>query len=173
FRVTSIYVSSCWLLVYYVCLTKTFPALYPNPFADLSTLSNHHSNISASSSIPAATLIISSSSSSSKKTTTEAATTSKPAAPLNPGKMELLSSPTATAIATATTTTTATHHLHQATTTKQLLVQDYLSKASPPTYSRLPPDGHEFPPNFSEPLIMHSHPLKVTTELSYEIQNGK
>ncbi|XP_044317600.1 flocculation protein FLO11 isoform X2 [Drosophila rhopaloa] len=137
--------------------------------SDLSTLSNHHSNISASSSIPAATLIISTSSSSSKKTTTEAATTSKPAAPLNPGKMELLSSPTAT----ATTTTTATHHLHQATTTKQLLVQDYLSKASPPTYSRLPPDGHEFPPNFSEPLIMHSHPLKVTTELSYEIQNGK
>ncbi|XP_026833670.1 uncharacterized protein LOC6545876 isoform X2 [Drosophila erecta] len=141
--------------------------------SDLGTLSNHHSNISnisgisgisASSNIPAATLI---SSSSIKKTTTEAATTA-PAAPLIPGKMELLSSNTAT----TTTTTTATHHLHQATTTKQLLVQDYLSYASPPTYSRLPPDGHEFPPNFSEPLIMHSHPLKVTTELSYELQNG-
>ncbi|XP_033157827.1 uncharacterized protein LOC117139547 isoform X2 [Drosophila mauritiana] len=136
---------------------------------DLGTLSNHHSNISnisginASSNIPAATLI----SSSIKKTSSEAATT-KPAAPLIPGKMELLSSNTAT----TTTTTTATHHLHQATTTKQLLVQDYLSYASPPTYSRLPPDGHEFPPNFSEPLIMHSHPLKVTTELSYEIQKG-
>lgn len=25
---------------------------------------------------------------------------------------------------------------------------------SPPTFSRLPPDGHEFPPNFSEPLII-------------------
>ncbi|KRK01878.1 serine-rich adhesin for platelets isoform X2 [Drosophila yakuba] len=141
--------------------------------SDLGTLSNHHSNISnisginASSNIPAATLISSSNSSSIKKTTTEAATT-KPAAPLIPGKMELLSSNTAT----TTTTTTATHHLHQATTTKQLLVQDYLSYASPPTYSRLPPDGHEFPPNFSEPLIMHSHPLKVTTELSYDIQNG-
>ncbi|KMY99573.1 uncharacterized protein LOC6738036 isoform X2 [Drosophila simulans] len=137
--------------------------------SDLGTLSNHHSNISnisginASSNIPAATLI----GSSIKKTSSEAATT-KPAAPLIPGKMELLSSNTAT----TTTTTTATHHLHQATTTKQLLVQDYLSYASPPTYSRLPPDGHEFPPNFSEPLIMHSHPLKVTTELSYEIQKG-
>ncbi|KAM7357572.1 PDZ domain-containing protein big bang isoform 2-T2 [Cochliomyia hominivorax] len=32
---------------------------------------------------------------------------------------------------------------------------DYLNTlTSPPTYSRLPPDGHEFPPNFSEPLIM-------------------
>ncbi|XP_016994465.2 serine-rich adhesin for platelets isoform X2 [Drosophila takahashii] len=151
--------------------------------SDLGSLSNHHSSIgsiNASSNIPAATLIATSSSNSNsgKKTTTEAATTSKPAAPLNPGKMELLSSNTATATGTGTTTTTATHHLHQATTTKQLLVQDYLSYASPPTYSRLPPDGHEFPPNFSEPLIMHSHPLKVTstsstTELSYELQNGK
>ncbi|XP_067612937.1 serine-rich adhesin for platelets isoform X2 [Eurosta solidaginis] len=35
-----------------------------------------------------------------------------------------------------------------------LLVSDYLTLSSPPTYSRLPPDGHEFPPNFSEPLIM-------------------
>lgn len=25
---------------------------------------------------------------------------------------------------------------------------------SPPTFSRLPPDGHEFPPNFSEPIII-------------------
>ncbi|XP_065721067.2 uncharacterized protein bbg isoform X2 [Drosophila suzukii] len=139
--------------------------------SDLGTLGSHHSNIvnissiQASSNIPAAILTTSSS---NKKTTTEVATSSKPAAPPNPGKMELLSSTTAT----ATTTTTATHHLHQATTTKQLLVQDYLSYASPPTYSRLPPDGHEFPPNFSEPLIMHSHPLKVTTELSYEVQNG-
>ncbi|XP_017039448.1 LOW QUALITY PROTEIN: uncharacterized protein LOC108086897 [Drosophila ficusphila] len=141
--------------------------------SDLGTLSNHHSNISninASGNIPPATTFISTTTNSSKKTTTEATTAGKPAAPLNPGKMELLSSSTAT----ATTTTTATHHLHQATTTKQLLVQDYLSYASPPTYSRLPPDGHEFPPNFSEPLIMHSHPLKVTTtELSYDIQNGK
>ncbi|XP_017122944.1 uncharacterized protein LOC108143200 isoform X2 [Drosophila elegans] len=148
--------------------------------SDLGTLSNHNSsisNINASGNIPAATLIINSGSGSgSKKTTIEAASkTSKPAAPLKPGKMELLSSTTvtATATATATTTTTATHHLHQATTTKQLLVQDYLSYAAPPTYSRLPPDGHEFPPNFSEPLIMHGHPLKVTTELSYEIQGGK
>lgn len=23
----------------------------------------------------------------------------------------------------------------------------------PPTFSRLPPDGHEFPPNFSEPIV--------------------
>ncbi|XP_039964343.1 mucin-17 isoform X2 [Bactrocera tryoni] len=35
-----------------------------------------------------------------------------------------------------------------------LLVSDYLTLSAPPTYSRLPPDGHEFPPNFSEPLIM-------------------
>nr|XP_036214173.1 serine-rich adhesin for platelets [Bactrocera oleae] len=35
-----------------------------------------------------------------------------------------------------------------------LLVSDYLTLSAPPTYSRLPPDGHEFPPNFSEPLLM-------------------
>ncbi|XP_023176610.2 uncharacterized protein LOC111603320 [Drosophila hydei] len=74
----------------------------------------------------------------------------------NNNKMELLSSP---AIAATTTTTVS------ATTTKQLLVQDYLSYASPPTYSRLPPDGHEFPPNFSEPLIMHP-------KLSFEHNNN-
>ncbi|XP_034480267.1 uro-adherence factor A isoform X5 [Drosophila innubila] len=91
--------------------------------------------------------------------------------------MELLSSPTTTGTATATTAGTATtatgvnHHQ----TTKQLLVQDYLNYASPPTYSRLPPDGHEFPPNFSEPLIMHpsqSHPLLLKagnkSELGFE-----
>ncbi|XP_043951346.1 uncharacterized protein LOC108035064 isoform X6 [Drosophila biarmipes] len=143
-----------------------------NRYRDLGTLGSHHSSIGNISSIPASgnipAAILTSSSNKTTKTTTEVATSSKPAAPLNSGKMELLSSTTAT----ATTTTTATHHLHQATTTKQLLVQDYLSYASPPTYSRLPPDGHEFPPNFSEPLIMHSHPLKVTTELSYEVQNG-
>lgn len=33
-------------------------------------------------------------------------------------------------------------------------VYDYMTLSSPPTYSRLPPDGHEFPPNFSEPIIM-------------------
>ncbi|XP_058985479.1 uncharacterized protein LOC101890223 isoform X2 [Musca domestica] len=33
-------------------------------------------------------------------------------------------------------------------------LSDYLTLTSPPTYSRLPPDGHEFPPNFTEPLIM-------------------
>ncbi|KAM8708494.1 hypothetical protein ACLKA7_015469 [Drosophila subpalustris] len=96
-------------------------------------------------------------------------------------KMELLSSPaTTTAIITTTTTgtgTAATGVHHQ--TTKQLLVQDYLNYASPPTYSRLPPDGHEFPPNFSEPLIMHpsqSHPLLLKagnkTELSFEHNNN-
>ncbi|XP_030242625.1 uncharacterized protein LOC108651842 isoform X5 [Drosophila navojoa] len=73
----------------------------------------------------------------------------------NNNKMELLSSP---AIAATTTATTAT-------ATKQLLVQDYLSYASPPTYSRLPPDGHEFPPNFSEPLVMHP-------KLSFEHNNN-
>lgn len=33
-------------------------------------------------------------------------------------------------------------------------VYDYMTLSSPPTYSRLPPDGHEFPPNFSEPILM-------------------
>ncbi|KPU77951.1 uncharacterized protein Dana_GF25199, isoform D [Drosophila ananassae] len=147
--------------------------------SDLGTLNSHHSNISnigaTSNIIPTATIISSissSSSNSSKKAAEETAV-----APQNRSKMELLSSSTAVGV---TTTTTATHHLHQATTTKQLLVQDYLSYASPPTYSRLPPDGHEFPPNFSEPLIMHSsHPLKGTTttatataELSFDSQPG-
>ncbi|EDW34825.1 GL20990 [Drosophila persimilis] len=89
---------------------------------------------------------------------------------------------TATAAqSTTTTTTTATHQLQA--TTKQLVGQEYLSYASPPTYSRLPPDGHEFPPNFSEPLIMHpshmhphphTHPalLKAKAELSFEHNNN-
>ncbi|XP_033240978.1 mucin-5AC isoform X5 [Drosophila pseudoobscura] len=97
-------------------------------------------------------------------------------------KMELLSSVSATAAqSTTTTTTTATHQLQA--TTKQLVGQEYLSYASPPTYSRLPPDGHEFPPNFSEPLIMHpshmhphphTHPalLKAKAELSFEHNNN-
>lgn len=54
------------------------------------------------------------------------------------------------------------HVVPQTTTTTPTIVSsnssDYL--ASPPTYSRLPPDGHEFPPNFSEPLIM---PTATTT----------
>ncbi|XP_073839327.1 PDZ domain-containing protein big bang [Musca autumnalis] len=40
--------------------------------------------------------------------------------------------------------------------TTPIIVSDYLTLTSPPTYSRLPPDGHEFPPNFTEPLIMPS-----------------
>ncbi|KAH8270194.1 hypothetical protein KR018_005498 [Drosophila ironensis] len=156
--------------------------------SDLGTLNSHHSTISnlgaTSNIIPTATII-----SSSKKITTEPSAAAPP--PPIRGKMELLNSSTTAGV---TTTTTATHHLHQTaagtpgapgttTTTKQLLVQDYLSYASPPTYSRLPPDGHEFPPNFSEPLIMHS-PLKgqsttngapgaaTTTELSFESHPG-
>ncbi|XP_065359611.1 microtubule-associated protein futsch isoform X2 [Calliphora vicina] len=47
--------------------------------------------------------------------------------------------------------------LHVVPQTTPIIVSssDYLTTlSSPPTYSRLPPDGHEFPPNFSEPLIM-------------------
>lgn len=29
-----------------------------------------------------------------------------------------------------------------------------ISDSLPPAFSRLPPDGHEFPPNFIEPLIL-------------------
>lgn len=36
-----------------------------------------------------------------------------------------------------------------------------MSGALPPTFSRLPPDGHEFPPNFAEP-----HPQTTTTSTS-------
>ncbi|XP_055387141.1 serine-rich adhesin for platelets [Condylostylus longicornis] len=61
-----------------------------------------------------------------------------------------------TPINTSTTTTTTTK---MDTTSIQivpstLILSDYLALSSPPTYSRLPPDGHEFPPNFSEPLII-------------------
>ncbi|XP_030386348.1 PDZ domain-containing protein 2-like [Scaptodrosophila lebanonensis] len=77
------------------------------------------------------------------------------------------------------TSTTITKTTAGATSIKQLLVHDYLSYASPPTYSRLPPDGHEFPPNFSEPLIMPPSTLlkaaaankaspATVTELSFE-----
>ncbi|XP_055905102.1 uncharacterized protein LOC129940701 isoform X2 [Eupeodes corollae] len=47
-----------------------------------------------------------------------------------------------------------------------LNVNDYLTLSSPPTYSRLPPDGHEFPPNFSEPLIMPAANLLKATLLT-------
>ncbi|XP_037825484.1 pro-interleukin-16-like isoform X1 [Lucilia sericata] len=50
-------------------------------------------------------------------------------------------------------------HVVPQTNTTPIIVSssssDYLNTlTSPPTYSRLPPDGHEFPPNFSEPLMM-------------------
>ncbi|XP_075161614.1 PDZ domain-containing protein big bang isoform X2 [Haematobia irritans] len=44
--------------------------------------------------------------------------------------------------------------LHVISQTTPIIVSDYLTLTSPPTYSRLPPDGHEFPPNFTEPLIV-------------------
>ncbi|XP_022211204.2 LOW QUALITY PROTEIN: serine-rich adhesin for platelets [Drosophila obscura] len=159
--------------------------------SDLGTL-NSHNNISSSSSssnIPTTTII-----NQKKKTPAEAeAGAGAGAGAVGTGtgtitkganKMELLSSASATVTATAThstTTTTATHQLQA--TTKQLVGQEYLSYASPPTYSRLPPDGHEFPPNFSEPLIMHpshmhphphTHPalLKAKAELSFEHNNN-
>ncbi|XP_059226933.1 pro-interleukin-16 [Stomoxys calcitrans] len=50
--------------------------------------------------------------------------------------------------------------LHVLPQTTPIIVSDYLTLSSPPTYSRLPPDGHEFPPNFTEPLIM---PLPSST----------
>lgn len=40
------------------------------------------------------------------------------------------------------------------TTSKPMIASDI--RVSPPTFSRLPPDGHEFPPNFSEPIIITS-----------------
>lgn len=40
------------------------------------------------------------------------------------------------------------------TTSKQMIANDL--HVPPPTFSRLPPDGHEFPPNFSEPIIITS-----------------
>ncbi len=40
------------------------------------------------------------------------------------------------------------------TTSKPMIANDI--HVPPPTFSRLPPDGHEFPPNFSEPIIITS-----------------
>ena len=37
-------------------------------------------------------------------------------------------------------------------TSQPILVNDI--HIPPPTFSRLPPDGHEFPPNFTEPIII-------------------
>ncbi|XP_061390337.1 uncharacterized protein LOC133325631 [Musca vetustissima] len=55
--------------------------------------------------------------------------------------------------------------------TTPIIVSDYLTLTSPPTYSRLPPDGHEFPPNFSEPLIMPGGAANVmkTTSLMQSV----
>ncbi|XP_055631136.1 uncharacterized protein LOC129771481 [Toxorhynchites rutilus septentrionalis] len=57
-----------------------------------------------------------------------------------------------------TTTTTATaiaSTVHQQTTistkTTGAVATTVYHKVAPPAFSRLPPDGHEFPPNFSEP----------------------
>lgn len=33
-------------------------------------------------------------------------------------------------------------------------IQKKIDTAVPPAFSRLPPDGHEFPPNFIEPIIL-------------------
>ncbi|XP_032291058.1 putative mediator of RNA polymerase II transcription subunit 26 isoform X7 [Drosophila virilis] len=162
-------------------------------YRDLGTLNNHNSNnIISTVNNTTATIATTATGISSKKTLVATATatatatttktlnstpTSTPSSTSTPtlsqslqqkhnnNKMELLSSPAIATTATATTT---------ATTTKQLLAQDYLSYASPPTYSRLPPDGHEFPPNFSEPLIMHpqSHATRLKAELSFEHNNN-
>ncbi|XP_062136890.1 serine-rich adhesin for platelets isoform X2 [Drosophila sulfurigaster albostrigata] len=163
---------------------------------DLGTLNNHSNNNSSNNHSTIITATATATGVNSKKSflasttsTATATTTTTTTKTLNPStnptlnlqqkhnnKMELLSSPaTATAIAT-----TATAAVTTTTTTKQLLVQDYLNYASPPTYSRLPPDGHEFPPNFSEPLIMHptqtQHTLLLKTgaktELSFEHNNN-
>ncbi|KAG4066433.1 hypothetical protein HA402_007069 [Bradysia odoriphaga] len=40
------------------------------------------------------------------------------------------------------------------TTSKPMIANDV--HVHPPSFSRLPPDGHEFPPNFSEPIIITS-----------------
>ncbi|ALC44583.1 bbg [Drosophila busckii] len=146
-------------------------------YRDLGTLNNNHSLIGSNNSNTLInTATATTTTATSKKsfvtspTTVQATTTKLTSSGTNPStaKMELLSSATATATQSTTTTASATTAA-TATTTKQLLVQDYLSYAAPPTYSRLPPDGHEFPPNFSEPLIMQQ-PLKG--ELSFESNNN-
>lgn len=106
--------------------------------------------------------------SNSTSTLAAATTTLKHNNSSNNNKMELLSSPAAAAKITTTNTAATVAAGTTTTTTKQLLVQDYLNYASPPTYSRLPPDGHEFPPNFSEPLVMHPHTLLGATPLHKE-----
>ncbi|XP_058462288.1 uncharacterized protein LOC131437138 [Malaya genurostris] len=58
-----------------------------------------------------------------------------------------------------TTTTTATaiastvHQQTTATPTIATTIGYHKIAAAPPAFSRLPPDGHEFPPNFSEPSV--------------------
>ncbi|BFF96575.1 uncharacterized protein DMAD_05184 [Drosophila madeirensis] len=157
--------------------------------SDLGTLNSHNNNNISSSNIQTATII------NQKKKSPAGTGAAAGAGSIGTGtgtgtktkavnKMELLSSASASATASAsakhsTTTTTATHHLQA--TTKHLVGQEYLSYASPPTYSRLPPDGHEFPPNFTEPLIMHpsnmhQNPhivlLKGKAEHSFEHNNN-
>lgn len=50
-----------------------------------------------------------------------------------------------------------------------------LDTSIPPAFSRLPPDGHEFPPNFIEPIILsqadaemlrkHSHKAAISDKI--------
>lgn len=39
---------------------------------------------------------------------------------------------------------------------------------SPPTFSRLPPDGHEFPPDFAEPLLLQSSNSSATVAVTLD-----
>lgn len=49
-----------------------------------------------------------------------------------------------------------------------IIVNDII--LSPPTFSRLPPDGHEFPPNFSEPIIISG--IKQTQQITTTTANS-
>ncbi|XP_065073575.1 uncharacterized protein bbg [Ochlerotatus camptorhynchus] len=54
-------------------------------------------------------------------------------------------------VVTTTTTATAIASTVHQSTGGGIIISNSSTKVAPPAFSRLPPDGHEFPPNFSEP----------------------
>ncbi|XP_055527213.1 uncharacterized protein LOC129719830 [Wyeomyia smithii] len=89
-------------------------------------------------------------------------------------------SPTATImdqmnnVVTTTTTATAIASTVYQQTTSVATAAGFLHKlaAAPPAFSRLPPDGHEFPPNFSEPSSNGSGVAATATTMTVLNGNG-
>lgn len=53
-----------------------------------------------------------------------------------------------------------------------MIPSSFLVNDLPPAFSRLPPDGHEFPPNYIEPIILRQSDTKATLLKPLIASNG-